>query len=42
MRGREMGGWLRLEDEALRTKRQLSGWVTRAVSYARSLKKSSR
>lgn len=37
MRGREMNGWLRVGDEALRTKRQLNGWVMRAVTYARSL-----
>ncbi len=37
MRGREMDGWLRVGDEALRTKRQLDSWVVRAVAYARSL-----
>jgi TfoX/Sxy family transcriptional regulator of competence genes len=37
MRGREMRGWLRVDPEGLRTKRQLEPWVARGVSYARSL-----
>jgi TfoX/Sxy family transcriptional regulator of competence genes len=37
MRGRELAGWLRVDDEGLRTKRQLEGWVTRGLAYARSL-----
>jgi TfoX/Sxy family transcriptional regulator of competence genes len=37
MRGREMQGWLRVDPEGLRTKRQLALWVTRGVAYARSL-----
>jgi TfoX/Sxy family transcriptional regulator of competence genes len=37
MRGRQMQGWLRLAPEDLRTKRQLSRWVTLGSSYARSL-----
>ena len=37
MRGREMPGWLRVESEVLRTKKQVSAWVERGVSYARSL-----
>ena len=37
MRGREMAGWLRVGDDAIRTKRQLTTWVERGVSYARSL-----
>jgi TfoX/Sxy family transcriptional regulator of competence genes len=37
MRGRSMDGWLRVDDAGLRTKRQLAGWVTRGVAYARSL-----
>jgi TfoX/Sxy family transcriptional regulator of competence genes len=37
MRGRVVDGWLRVEAEGLHTKRQLERWVTRAVSYARSL-----
>ena len=37
MGGREMGGWLRVDDAGLRTKRQLEAWVRRGVAYARSL-----
>lgn len=37
MRGRPMRGWLRVDDEGLRTKRQLEPWVSRGVAYARSL-----
>jgi TfoX/Sxy family transcriptional regulator of competence genes len=37
MQGREMRGWLRVDAEHLRTKRQLSKWVERGVGYARSL-----
>jgi TfoX/Sxy family transcriptional regulator of competence genes len=37
MRGRAMDGWLRVRDEGVRTKRQLATWVTRGVTYARSL-----
>jgi hypothetical protein len=37
MRGREMQGWLRVEDGGVRTKRQLEAWVGRGVAYARSL-----
>ena len=37
MRGRQMDGWLRVDDEGLRTKRQLEPWVKRGVAYARSL-----
>jgi TfoX/Sxy family transcriptional regulator of competence genes len=37
MRGREMDGWLRVDDEGVRTKRQLEPWVKTGVSYARSL-----
>ena len=37
MRGREMRGWLRVDDEDVRTKRQLQPWVRRGVAYARSL-----
>jgi TfoX/Sxy family transcriptional regulator of competence genes len=37
MRGREMQGWLRVDDEGVRTKRQLEPWVRRGVTYARSL-----
>ena len=37
MRGRAMQGWLRVDAEGLRTKRQLEPWVGRGVAYARSL-----
>jgi TfoX/Sxy family transcriptional regulator of competence genes len=37
MRGREMHGWLRVDTEGVRTKRQLSSWVAHGVAYARSL-----
>ena len=37
MRGKEMHGWLRVASEDLRTKRQLSKWVTLGATYARSL-----
>jgi len=37
MRGRELQGWLRVDAEGLRTKRQLEPWVRRGVAYARSL-----
>ena len=37
MRGREMDGWLRVDDEGVRTKRDLARWVKIGVSYARSL-----
>lgn len=37
MRGRSMKGWLRVDPEGVRTKRQLEPWVKRGVAYARSL-----
>jgi TfoX/Sxy family transcriptional regulator of competence genes len=37
MRGREMQGWVRVDAEGVRTKRQLEPWVRRGVAYARSL-----
>jgi TfoX/Sxy family transcriptional regulator of competence genes len=37
MRGRAMDGWLRVEPEGIKTKRQLERWVQRGVSHARSL-----
>jgi len=37
MRGRSMEGWLRVDPEDLRTKRQLAKWVERGTAYARSL-----
>jgi len=37
MRGRPMQGWLRVDAEGVRTKRQLKPWVNRGVAYARTL-----
>jgi TfoX/Sxy family transcriptional regulator of competence genes len=37
MAGREARGWLRVDAEGVQTKRQLQGWVTRGVGYARGL-----
>ncbi len=37
MRGRPMQGWLRVDPDGVRTKRQLEPWVRRGVAYARSL-----
>jgi TfoX/Sxy family transcriptional regulator of competence genes len=37
MAGREARGWLRVDAEGVKTKRQLQSWVTRGVGYARSL-----
>jgi TfoX/Sxy family transcriptional regulator of competence genes len=37
MRGRAMQGWLRVDGDGVRTKRQLEAWVNRGVAYARSL-----
>jgi TfoX/Sxy family transcriptional regulator of competence genes len=37
MRGRSMDGWLRVEAEGVRTKRELSKWVSRGVGFARTL-----
>jgi TfoX/Sxy family transcriptional regulator of competence genes len=37
MRGRAMAGWLRVDTDDVRTKRQLAAWVDRGVSYAKSL-----
>ncbi|HET6623851.1 MAG TPA: TfoX/Sxy family protein [Gaiellaceae bacterium] len=37
MRGRQMKGWLRLDVESLRTKRELAKWVALGTAYARSL-----
>jgi TfoX/Sxy family transcriptional regulator of competence genes len=37
MRGRSMQGWLRVDLEDLRTKRELTKWVELGTSYARSL-----
>jgi TfoX/Sxy family transcriptional regulator of competence genes len=37
MRGRSMQGWLRVDAEDVRTKRQLVKWVERGTTYAGSL-----
>ena len=37
MRGRGMAGWLRVDAEGVKTKRQLEPWVKRGLAYARSL-----
>lgn len=37
MRGRAMEGWLRVDAEGVRTKRELERWLTRGVECARSL-----
>ena len=34
MRGRPMDGWLRVDAEGVRTRRQLEPWVKRGVAYA--------
>ena len=37
MRGREMAGWLRVDEDGVRTREQLEPWVRRGVAYAQSL-----
>jgi TfoX/Sxy family transcriptional regulator of competence genes len=37
MRGRPMSGWLRVDTEHLRTKRELASWVEIGTTYARTL-----
>jgi TfoX/Sxy family transcriptional regulator of competence genes len=37
MRGREARGWLRVDTEGVKTKRQLQSWVSRGVQYAKAL-----
>jgi len=37
MRGREMPGWLRVDGDAVRTKKQLAKWVEIGTGYAGSL-----
>ncbi len=37
MRGKPMDGWLRVDADHVREKRQLARWVERGVAYARSL-----
>jgi hypothetical protein len=37
MRGRPMKGWIRVDPDDVRTKRQLAKWVGLGATYARSL-----
>jgi TfoX/Sxy family transcriptional regulator of competence genes len=37
MRGREMNGWLRVDGDGVRGRRELARWVRRGVAFARSL-----
>jgi TfoX/Sxy family transcriptional regulator of competence genes len=37
MRGRAMQGWLRVDADGVRSRRELEPWVRRGVAYARSL-----
>jgi TfoX/Sxy family transcriptional regulator of competence genes len=37
MAARETRGWLRVAPDGVKTKRQLSPWVTRGVAFAKSL-----
>jgi TfoX/Sxy family transcriptional regulator of competence genes len=37
MAGREARGWLRVDADGVKTKRQLQGWVTLGTGYARGL-----
>ncbi len=37
MRGREMGGWLRIDIDAYATDDELKEWIKHGVGYARSL-----
>jgi TfoX/Sxy family transcriptional regulator of competence genes len=37
MRGRPMRGWIRVAPEGVETKRQLEGWVRRALQFTRTL-----
>jgi TfoX/Sxy family transcriptional regulator of competence genes len=37
MRGRQMEGWLRVEPDGVKTKRQLEPWVRRGVRYTSAL-----
>lgn len=39
MRGRQMKGWLRVDADDVRNKRQLAKWVKLGANYARSLPK---
>lgn len=37
MAGRETRGWLRVDADGVKTKRQLQSWVTRALNHVRTL-----
>ncbi|HLY34735.1 MAG TPA: TfoX/Sxy family protein [Jatrophihabitantaceae bacterium] len=37
MRGRAMDGWLRVGDDAIKTKAAITKWVDRGVAYAKLL-----
>jgi TfoX/Sxy family transcriptional regulator of competence genes len=37
MAGRKTRGWLRVDIDGVRTKRQLEGWVRRGTAYAKTL-----
>jgi TfoX/Sxy family transcriptional regulator of competence genes len=37
MGGRTMDGWVTVAPEGLKTKRQLTAWVTRGVAFAKTL-----
>jgi TfoX-like protein len=37
MRGREMDGWLRVDDDGVKTKRQLEPWVRIGVAHVKAL-----
>jgi TfoX/Sxy family transcriptional regulator of competence genes len=37
MRGREMQGWLRVDADDVKTKRELVRWIERGTTYARAL-----
>jgi TfoX/Sxy family transcriptional regulator of competence genes len=37
MRGRQMKGWLRVDEQDVRTKPELEKWTSLGVTYARSL-----
>jgi hypothetical protein len=36
MRGKELAGWLRVEPDGIRTKRQLTTWLRRGLDHART------
>jgi hypothetical protein len=37
MAGREARGWLRVDSDGVKTRRQLSAWVARGADYVRAL-----